>query len=221
MAETQTRGLVLASGEVREVVLRRERIVWVAEQENRCVRNGDPVWCVAEFVSAAFSDIPVEILAPGEPTRAELAAQLAAVTRERDAEAAARYLAQKDRDTQVDALGHALATLRDSVLAALGAQPHEDAAEVAQRVTRERDVALGQIGPLLDAHDALVAAARAAGWTGAGATGAELVAWVRRGEREACARVADDEARDSEGNDGAVCAAQSIAATIRGRKGGE
>jgi len=52
---------------------------------------------------------------------------------------------------------------------------------------------VAQQAPLLDAHDALVAAARAAGWMGAGATGAELVAWVRRGEREAalaaCERV--------------------------------
>lgn len=48
-------------------------------------------------------------------------------------------------------------------------------------VAEERDVLRAQQAPLLDAHDALVAAARDAGWTGAGATGAELVAWVRRG----------------------------------------
>lgn len=78
---------------------------------------------------------------------------------------------------------------RDDLAATLETRTAEHALAMARvaAVTRERDVALGQIGPLLDAHDALVAAARAAGWTGAGATGEELVAWVRRGEREACA----------------------------------
>ena len=128
----ETWRVVLASGEVREVSLRRERTVWVAEQGNCYARNGDPVWCVAEFVRAAFSDIPVEILAPGEMTRAELAAQLAAVT-------------------------------------------------------RELAVARAQQAPLVACVDALRAAATAAGWRDADATGETLVAWVRRGEREACA----------------------------------
>ena len=70
------------------------------------------------------------------------------------------------------------------IVAAVNALPGLlDRVEAAER---ERDVLRAQQAPLLDAHDALVAAARAAGWTGAGATGAELVAWVRRGERERC-----------------------------------
>lgn len=73
----------------------------------------------------------VEILAPGEPTRAELLAHLAAVT-------------------------------------------------------AERDVLRAQQAPLVACVDALRAAARDAGWRDADATGETLVAWVRRGEREAC-----------------------------------
>lgn len=67
---------------------------------------------------------------------------------------------------------------RDDLAATLETRTAEHALAMEQlaAVTAERDVALGQQAPLLDAHDALVAAARAAGWTGAGATGAELVA---------------------------------------------
>lgn len=72
---------------------------------------------------------------------------------------------------------------RDDLAATLETRNAEHALAMEQlaAVTAERDVLLGQQAPLLDAHDALVAAARAAGWMGAGATGAELVAWVRRG----------------------------------------
>ena len=72
---------------------------------------------------------------------------------------------------------------RDDLAATLETRTAEHAAAMEQlaAVTRERDVLRAQQAPLLDAHDALVAAARAAGWMGAGATGAELVAWVRRG----------------------------------------
>lgn len=211
MAETWR--VVLASGEVREVSLRRERTVWVAEQGNCYARNGDPVWCVAEFVRAAFSDIPVEILAPGEPTRAELAAQLAAVTAERD-------VALEECSTLRRGLDHADGVI-DHTRASLGAADDEGASVAAQRVTRELAALRAQQAPLLACVDAMRAAATSAGWRDADATGETLVAWVRRGEREACARVADDEARDSRGNEGAVCAAQSIAAKIRGREGGE
>jgi len=48
-------------------------------------------------------------------------------------------------------------------------------------VTAERDVALAQLAPLTRDVDALRAAARAAGWRDADATGEHLVAWVRRG----------------------------------------
>ena len=158
MAETWR--VVLASGEVREVSLRRERTVWVAEQGNCYARNGDPVWCVAEFVRAAFSDIPVEILAPGEPTRAELAAQLATATASVQQLRADVELATAQRDAEAC---------------------RADDAE------GEQDVLRAQQAPLVACVDALRAAARDAGWRDADASGETLVAWVRRGEREACA----------------------------------
>lgn len=123
MAETWR--VVLASGEVREVVA-------YFDESNTRHTVSTHRWCAggmrsrtprgAVVAAMTLGDVAVaEILAPGEPTRAELRAQQA---------------------------------------------------------------------PLLDAHDALVAAARAAGWTGAGATGAELVAWVRRGVLLDAARIA-------------------------------
>jgi hypothetical protein len=57
---------------------------------------------------------------------------------------------------------------------------------------RERDVARAQQAPLVACVDALRAAATAAGWRDADASGETLVAWVRRGERERC-----DDALDS------------------------
>jgi len=57
-------------------------------------------------------------------------------------------------------------------------------------VTRERDVLRAQQAPLVACVDALRAAARDAGWRDADATGETLVAWVRHGVREACARIA-------------------------------
>ena len=133
MAETWR--VVLATGEVREVVVThgRGQPPWTAEAPAIFgTSRGVTPWTAVARLALRWGTRPREILAPGEPTRAEMAAQIAAVT-------------------------------------------------------TERDVLRAQQAPLLDAHDALVAAARAAGWTGAGATGAELVAWVRRGEREACA----------------------------------
>jgi len=131
--------VVLASGEVLSVEAWTDAdgVPWARHRTasgEDLVCSHTPREAVVRAVAYAYSGI-VEILAPGEPTRAELAAQLAAVT-------------------------------------------------------RERDVLRAQQGPLLDAHDALVAAARAAGWTGAGATGAELVAWVRRGALLDAARIA-------------------------------
>ena len=133
--------VVLASGEVREVeclyigTVALAKVYGLRAEGVAVSGQGDNfIEAILDLARDGALRI-VEILAPGEMTRAELAAQLAAVT-------------------------------------------------------RERDVALGQIGPLLDAHDALVAAARAAGWRDAGATGESLVAWVRRGERERCVRIA-------------------------------
>lgn len=64
--------VVLSDGSVRDVVPRWERDSWIAETDRWAVRNGDPLWCVAEFARAVFCEFPVEILAPGEPTREEL-----------------------------------------------------------------------------------------------------------------------------------------------------
>jgi hypothetical protein len=91
----------------------------------------------------------------------------------------------------------------------------------AERVTRELAVLRAQQAPLVACVDALRAAATAAGWRDADATGETLVAWVRRGEREACAWIADDTADESDGCHGEPATARSIATKIRGREGGE
>lgn len=179
-------------------------------------------------------------LAPGEPTRAEFAAQLAAVTAERDA-----LRADVDRLTLV---GASLGLITGIVRKILGAVDGEATPTAAQRVTRELAVLRAQIAPLVACVDALRAAATAAGWRDADATGETLVAWVRRGgAREgaeavfaAALRTEGVEARerirqvaalrglgwlsvdaDECGDEDSVCAAQSIAAKIRGREGGE
>ena len=72
--------------------------------------------------------------------------------------------------------------------------------------------------------DDLRAAARAAGWTDADATGETLVAWVRRGAHEACAARCDEdaEAEDALGRSGGAWALRHLAKSIRVRaKGGE
>ena len=124
----------------------------------------------------------------------------------------------------------------------------DDADAEAERVTRELAVLRAQQAPLVACADALRAAATAAGWRDADATGETLVAWVRRGgAREgaeavfaAALRTEGVEARerirqvaalrglgwlsvdaDECGDEDSVCAAQSIAAKIRGREGGE
>lgn len=97
----------------------------------------------------------------------------------------------------------------------------DDADAEAERVTRELAVLRAQQAPLVACVDALRAAATAAGWRDADATGETLVAWVRRGEREACAWIADDTADESDGCHGEPATARSIATKIRGREGGE
>lgn len=57
----------------------------------------------------------------------------------------------------------------------------DDADAEAERVTRELAVLRAQQAPLVECVDALRAAATAAGWRDADATGETLVAWVRRG----------------------------------------
>lgn len=124
-------------------------------------------------------------------------ADLAAVTAERDA-LRAEHAADCDLIARQAAILTAVADALKGPPPALSSHSHHDLGAVAAAT-------VAQQAPLLDAHDALVAAARAAGWTGAGATGAELVAWVRRGEREACAArcdlVADAEHAKREGMD--------------------
>lgn len=104
---------------------------------------------------------------------------------------------------------------RDDLAATLETRTAEHALAMAQlaAVTRERDVALGQQAPLLDAHDALVAAARAAGWTGAGATGAELVAWVRRGAMQEARNVEAPKVRALRTAINALCNVRTLRAT--------
>lgn len=110
-----------------------------------------------------------------ERERDELVAQLAAVTAERD-DATAR--------------ASSFAAIVSDVVAALAPRDGHPLGDEARRVTRERDVLRAQQAPLVACVDALRAAARDAGWRDADATGETLVAWVRRGEREACARIA-------------------------------
>jgi hypothetical protein len=109
-------------------------------------------------------------------------AALAAVTAERD-------VALEECSTLRRGLDHADGVI-DHTRASLGAADDEGASVAAQRVTRELAVLRAQQAPLLACVDALRAAARDAGWRDADATGETLVAWVRRGVREACARIA-------------------------------
>lgn len=106
----------------------------------------------------------------------DLRAQLAAVTAERDALAALR-----PRDPH--RTGHRCACC--------GREDAPGADDVCQwcsdgmATMRERDVARAQQAPLVACVDALRAAATAAGWRDADATGEHLVAWVRRESAEA------------------------------------
>lgn len=102
-------------------------------------------------------------VAPGEMTRGELVAQLATATASVQQLRADVELATAQRDAEAC---------------------RADDAE------GERDVLRAQQAPLVACVDALRAAARDAGWRDADATGETLVAWVRRGVREACARIA-------------------------------
>ena len=81
---SETWRVVLASGEVREVVVtQRGDGQWVA-----VLSGGTRKRHGFSASSAVWTACPAgarEILAPNDPTRAELAAQLAAVTAERDA----------------------------------------------------------------------------------------------------------------------------------------
>ena len=86
-----------------------------------------------------------------------------------------------------------------------------DGARLARTVIalhRELAVLRAQLGPLCAVHDALVAAARDAGWRDADATGESLVVWVRRGAMLDAARIAE--------NRGHMSVAMAIVAALRG-----
>ncbi len=226
MAETWR--VVLASGEVREVRVVRRSGEWSAEGSAlHGIEFGVVPWAAVVRLTLRWPDRPREILAPGEPTRAELAAQLAAVTAERDGlivdhraastacgsatlragffadivrevarivdprdgeavvEAAQRVTAERDalraeRDGEHDLIARQEGILTAVANALKGAPPalrthsHHDLGAVAAAT-------VAQQAPLVACVDALRAAATAAGWRDADATGETLVAWVRRG----------------------------------------
>lgn len=224
MAETWR--VVLASGEVREVCVEPHDSDWSDSREVRYFARwakrfagGDtPRDAIVRLASdrRGVDGWPVaEILAPGEATRAELVAQLAAVTAERDRalgvvdslitqanEVNAHRRAERAAEAvEIDAL-HGLIAKQGDILTAVanalkGPPPelmrhsHHDLGAVAAAT-------VAQQAPLVACVDALRAAARDAGWRDAGATGAELVAWVRRGEREACAARCDAVAKGAD-----------------------
>ena len=216
MAETQT-WRIDTGDRVREVVVTSvHRGLWRCEDGPR---ETTPVAAVRAY--AHFDGRGGMPVAPGEMTRGELAAQLATATASVQQLRADVELATAQRDAEAC---------------------RADDAE------GEQDVLRAQQAPLVACVDALRAAATAAGWRDADATGETLVAWVRRGgAREgaeavfaAALRTEGVEARerirqvaalrglgwlsvdaDECGDEDSVCAAQSIAAKIRGREGGE
>ena len=167
MAETQ-KWRIDTGGFVREVMVR-----CVARERWRCPDGHHEMTPMAAARAWAYRNCVMgAILAPSEPTRAELAAQLAAVTAERDALAALR-----PRDPH--RTGH-----RCACCGREGAPGADDVCpwcSDGMATQRERDVARAQQTPLVACVDALRSAARDAGWRDADASGEALVAWVRRG----------------------------------------
>ena len=155
MAETQT-WRIDTGDRVREVVVTSvHRGLWRCEDGPR---ETTPVAAVRAY--AHFDGRGGMAVAPGELTRAELAARLATATASVQQLRADVELATAQRDAEAC---------------------RADDAE------GERDVLRAQQAPLVALFDEVMAAARAAGLRGAGHEPAEVVAWVRRGEREACA----------------------------------
>jgi len=155
VAETQT-WRIDTGDRVREVVVTSvHRGLWRCEDGPR---ETTPVAAVRAY--AHFDGRGGMAVAPGELTRAELAARLATATASVQQLRADVELATAQRDAEAC---------------------RADDAE------GERDVLRAQQAPLVACVDALRAAATSAGWRDADATGETLVAWVRRGEREACA----------------------------------
>jgi hypothetical protein len=162
VAEAQT-WRIDTGDRVREVVVTSvHRGLWRCEDGPR---ETTPVAAVRAY--AHFDGRGGMPVAPGELTRAELAARLATATASVQQLRADVELATAQRDAE--------------------ACHRDDADAEAERVTRELAALRAQQAPLVACVDALRAAATAAGWRDADATGETLVAWVRRGEREACA----------------------------------
>ncbi len=158
MGETQT-WRIDTGDRVREVVVTSvHRGLWRCEDGPR---ETSPVAAVRAY--AHFDGCGGMAVAPGELTRAELAARLATATASVQQLRADVELATAQRDAE---------------------------ACRADDTEGERDVLRAQQAPLVACVDALRAAATSAGWRDADASGETLVAWVRRGEREACARIA-------------------------------
>ncbi len=162
MGETQT-WRIDTGDRVREVVVTSvHRGLWRCEDGPR---ETTPVAAVRAY--AHFDGRGGMPVAPGEMTRGELVAQLATATASVQQLRADVELATAQRDAE--------------------ACHRDDADAEAERVTRELAALRAQQAPLVACVDALRAAATSAGWRDADASGETLVAWVRRGEREACA----------------------------------
>ena len=151
MSESETWRVVLVGGEVREVVLRWGRDSWEASSERWWIRNGDPAWCVAEFARAEFAGLPVEILAPGVSSRAELEAQ-------RDMALAALALRQADCDARDVSLA-AVTAQRDRAVESVARLRRDVEHEIVRRdiAEAERDEAQAQRD---EAREALATARR-------------------------------------------------------------
>lgn len=94
----------LAEQGLQGVKLRWERDTWVASSGSTVIRNADAIWCVAEFARHHWGDIPVEILAPGQLSRAEAVAAerggCEALVGEAAAKALRLYQNSSDKDEQ-------------------------------------------------------------------------------------------------------------------------
>lgn len=114
-----------------------------------------------------------------------------------------RDVMRRERDAVTNRASF-FAGLVSEVVRAVEPRDGETLGDEVRRVIRELAVRRAQQAPLVACVDALRAAARAAGWRDADATGETLVAWVRRGGacegavvvRDAAMSVADDLAGD-------------------------
>ena len=131
--------------------------------------------------------------------------QLAAVTAERDA-------LRAERDGEHDLIARQAAILTAVADALKGTPPalmthsHHDLGAVAAAT-------VAQQAPLVACVDALRAAATAAGWRDADATGESLVAWVRRGAMRECLAIEAPKVRALRAAVNALCNVRTLRAT--------